>query len=176
MSGNPDPDGDGLAPVHLGAEPGLGPIAIVLKLFVALVVLFLAVLTCVDVTGRYFFNHPVSGASELTEFGMGLLIFGGLPLVTARREHVSIDLLDIIVGVKAKGLQTVVMLITSIAGLGLMCWRLWLKGDAMARYSDTSIFLGVPLAPFAWFMSVMAGVAVLALVVQIVLRLGGRNA
>ncbi|WP_157982191.1 TRAP transporter small permease [Oceanicella sp. SM1341] len=176
MSGNPDPDDDGLAPVHLGAEPGLGPVAIVLKLFVALVVLFLAVLTCVDVTGRYFFNSPVAGASELTQFGMGLLIFGGLPLVTARREHVSIDLLDIIVGVKAQTLQSVVMLITSLAGLGLMAWQLWVKGNALARYSDTSIFLGVPLAPFAWFMSVMAGLAVIALLVQIVLRLGGRNA
>ena len=43
---------------------------------------------------RRFFNTPVFGANDITEHLMALIIFAGLPLLTARRGHLSIDLLD----------------------------------------------------------------------------------
>ena len=51
-------------------------------------------LTCVDVIGRYFFVAPIFGAFELTEMMLAALIFAGLPLVTLRNEHVTVDVLD----------------------------------------------------------------------------------
>lgn len=51
-------------------------------------------LTFVDVVGRRFFDKPVYGAHDLTEHLMALIVFVGLPVLTARREHLSIDLLD----------------------------------------------------------------------------------
>ena len=63
--------------------------------YVAGILLFcLMTLTCVDVIGRYFFNTPVTGGFELTEMMLAALIFFGLPLVTIRNEHVTVDLLD----------------------------------------------------------------------------------
>ncbi len=163
-------DEDGIADGLLGSEPGLGPVAIVLKVFVAVVLAALMVLTCVDVIGRYVFTAPVAGAAELTEFGMGLLIFGALPLVTVRREHVSIELMSVLFGDKAKGLQNAVMQVTSLIALALMSWQLWARGIGLSRYSDSSIYLGIPLAPMAYFMSVMSGLAALALLLSLVWR------
>jgi TRAP-type transport system small permease protein len=51
-------------------------------------------LTFTDVVGRRLFNTPVFGANDLTEHLMAVIIFAGLPLLTARREHLSVDLFD----------------------------------------------------------------------------------
>jgi TRAP-type transport system small permease protein len=51
-------------------------------------------LTFTDVIGRRLFNTPVFGANDITEHLMALIIFSGLPLLTAQRGHLSIDLLD----------------------------------------------------------------------------------
>ncbi|MEJ8572047.1 TRAP transporter small permease [Microbaculum marinum] len=156
----------------LGPEPGLGWIAVALKLFIAVILLALMLLTCVDVVGRYVFNAPVPGAPELTEFGMGLLIFGALPLVTVRREHVSIELMTVLFAGRGQRLQNAVMQLTSLVALALMAWQLWERGIGLSRYSDSSIYLGLPLAPMAYFMSMMSGLAALALLVSLVWRRG----
>lgn len=74
------------------------PVAQSLKQFVSLwlVVLLSAMvaLTFADVVGRRLFNTPVFGANDLTEHLMAMIIFCGLPLLTAQRGHLSIDLLD----------------------------------------------------------------------------------
>lgn len=51
-------------------------------------------LTFIDVVGRRLFNVPVYGANDITEHLMAVIIFAGLPLLTAQRGHLSIDLLD----------------------------------------------------------------------------------
>ena len=62
--------------------------------FAAVVLFCLMMLTCVDVVGRYFFSKPVPGGFEITEMLLAALIFAGLPLVTLRDDHVTVDLLD----------------------------------------------------------------------------------
>ena len=53
-------------------------------------------MTCIDVVGRYFLNSPLDGATELTQLMMGLIVFAILPTVCYREEHVSVDLLDLL--------------------------------------------------------------------------------
>ena len=67
--------------------PALGALA-------ALVLFAMMMLTCVDVIGRYFFSRPIFGGFELTEMMLAAMIFLGLPLVTLRNEHVTVDVLD----------------------------------------------------------------------------------
>ena len=47
--------------------------------------------------------------------------------------------------------------ILSAGVIALITWRLWLKADELAANGDASVYLGIPLAPFAYFMSVAAG-------------------
>lgn len=46
----------------------------------------------VDVVGRYVFNHPFIGVSELALIGMVWLVFLGATGVMQRREHIALEL------------------------------------------------------------------------------------
>jgi TRAP-type C4-dicarboxylate transport system permease small subunit len=62
---------------------------------VLMISLFLMVaLTFADVLGRRLFNTPIYGAHDLTEHFMAIIVFTGLPLLTAARGHLCVDLLD----------------------------------------------------------------------------------
>ena len=54
----------------------------------------MVLLTFTDVIGRRLFNSPVFGAHDITEHLMAVIVFSGLPLLTANRAHLSIDLFD----------------------------------------------------------------------------------
>lgn len=64
------------------------------SLLLVVMLLAMVALTFVDVVGRRLFNTPVFGANDITEHLMALITFSGLPLLTARRGHLSIDLFD----------------------------------------------------------------------------------
>lgn len=146
----------------------LGPAEMVLSLFVAVDLFALMTLRCVDVVARYAFNAPIPGASELTGLSLALMIFGALPIVTAHREHVTVDLLEMLLGRYSRVFEGPALLITSFVALALMAWRLWVKAGAVAAYGDGTSYLNVPLAPFAYFMSVMAMLAAATVALQIV--------
>jgi TRAP-type C4-dicarboxylate transport system permease small subunit len=161
-------DTDGPSSDLVTGNTVLGRLEMLLNLFVALVLFVLMLLRCVDVVGRYAFNAPVPGASELTGLGLALLIFGALPIVTAHSEHVSVSLLELIAGHRSKKLERAVMLLASLLALSLMAWRLWVRAGTLAAYGDGTSYLNVPLAPFAYFMSVMTALAVIVVALQIV--------
>jgi TRAP-type C4-dicarboxylate transport system permease small subunit len=149
----------------------LGRLEMLLNLFVALMLFALMLLRCVDVAGRYGFNAPVPGASELTGLGLCLLIFGALPIVTAHSEHVSVGLLELIAGRRSRQVERTIMLVTSLLALALLAWRLWVKARTLAAYGDYTGYLNIPVAPFAYFMSVMSALAVVVVLLQIVAAL-----
>ncbi len=145
----------------------LGLLEMALGLFVAVVLFLLMALRCLDVIGRYLFNAPVPGASELTGLGLALLIFGALPIVTARSEHVTVSLLEMIIGERSRAIERVFLLASSLVVLAIMAWRLWVRAGTLAAYSDSTSYLRIPLAPFAYFMSAMAAIATVVVVLQI---------
>ena len=138
-----------------------------LKYFVGLLLLCLMFITVIDVIGRYGFNAPLPGANELTELVMGVLVFAALPLVTVRSEHITISLLENLFKGWVKRVQQEIIRAICMTVMITMSWRLWLKGDELASYSDTSSYLHVPLAPIAYFMSVMAAFSALLLILMI---------
>jgi TRAP-type C4-dicarboxylate transport system permease small subunit len=161
-------DTDGLSTDLVTGNTVLGRLEMPLNVFVALVLFALMALRCIDVVGRYAFNAPVPGASELTGLGLCLLIFGALPIVTAHSEHVCVSLIELIAGHHSKKLERAVMLIASLLALSLMAWRLWVRATTLAAYGDGTSYLNVPLAPFAYFMSLMTALAVVVVALQIV--------
>jgi TRAP-type C4-dicarboxylate transport system permease small subunit len=121
----------------------------------------LMILTTVDVTGRYLFNNPVLGSVEYTELGLGILVFGSLPLVTARQEHITIDIFDFIFRGRRKQAQQFCVNVLGLIITGFIAWRLFAKANELAENGDLSINMQLPLAPVAYFMSVFAGIAAL---------------
>lgn len=47
-----------------------------------------------DVIGRNLFGQPLTGAQDLTQMGMVLIVFGGIALSDKLNAHISVDLLE----------------------------------------------------------------------------------
>jgi TRAP-type C4-dicarboxylate transport system permease small subunit len=119
-------------------------------------------LTFLDVTGRKFFASPIYGAYEVTEFMMGVLIFSALPLVTAREDHVTIDVFDhFIAPVIGRWQRFVVNLVSSVA-LGFLGWRLWILSASHLHTNEVTMTLHIPHAPFSRAFAVLALLAAAA--------------
>lgn len=110
-------------------------------------------LTLIDVTGRKFLNNSVPGGLEMTEILMVLVIFGALPLVSWRSEHVVFDTLDAFIPDWVKGIQTRIVHLFCAAAFAMMAWLMTTRAERFAEYGDITVHLQFPLAPVAWLMS-----------------------
>jgi TRAP-type C4-dicarboxylate transport system permease small subunit len=125
----------------------------------AVVLFLMMMITAVDVAGRYLFNRPIGGGFELTEILLAALIYCGLPLVSARREHIVIDTFDPLF---SQGLKRVLDMVAEVicaialAGVG---WLIFLRAGRVAEYGDTTSVLKLPLAPVVYLMAVMITIA-----------------
>ena len=126
----------------------------------------LMAMTCIDVAGRYLFNAPLDGATELTRLMMAVIIFAVLPLVSWREEHVSVDLLDQVFPRRLVNARQLLLNLIGAVALGVVSWRVWILAERAAQYGDFTEYLEIPLAPFSYFMSAMSAVTALALLVN----------
>ena len=119
-------------------------------------------LTFVDVLGRRLFNTPVFGANDITEHLMAVIVFAGLPLLTARRGHLSIDLFD--AWLLRPGLRwwhkAVDVLIAAV--LGLIAWQYFLSIEEARAISEVSPALTIPRAWMYAFMSAASAIGAVA--------------
>lgn len=137
----------------------------VLGVIAAVDLFALMVLTCADVVGRYFFGHPIFGAFEITELLLAALIFAGLPLVTLRNEHVTVDLLDPIAPDWMLTIQHVVACALGFLATAYLAWRLWLRAIVMDVGGETTGQLKYKLAYLTYSMSILMALTAIALLV-----------
>jgi TRAP-type C4-dicarboxylate transport system permease small subunit len=139
-----------------------------LEIVLAIVLLFIVIVTCVDVVGRYLFNRPLGGADELTAYGMALIIFGGLPLAARKREHVSVDIVTTsLPDTIQRGLQFVVCVAVTVS-LTYLSLRFWILSGQFEAMGDSSTILRLPYAPLA---AAMGGLALLAAAVTLTMEI-----
>lgn len=119
-------------------------------------------LTFFDVTGRKLLAHPIYGAYEVTEFMMGVLIFSALPLVTARENHVTIDVFDHFIPPAIGRWQRVAVNLLSAVVLAFLGWRLWILSASHLRTHEVTMTLHIPHGPFTRAFAVMAVLAAVA--------------
>jgi len=116
--------------------------------------LFVTVMTFVDVVGRYAFNAPLTFGVELTRQAMGLIVLLGLALTTFYREHISVDLLPPLL---PPSLQSVMRRFSALAGtifLGLIAWNFWRKVFVQKSDGLMTQILELPVFPFTAIMAV----------------------
>ncbi len=117
--------------------------------------------TFADVVLRYVFARPVRGGLEVVELLMVAMIFSGLPLVSRRDEHVTIDTLEqYLPGAIRAGLRRVMHVVAAV-GLAGASWLMYRKAITLADFGDKTQLLGVPIAPFVYFMAALLAVTAL---------------
>lgn len=124
----------------------------------------LMMLTFADVLGRNVFNHPLLGATELTEYTLVAVTFLAYPIVAYRHGHVTVDLFDRMFGEKGIRVLTVIGDIIGAGVYAILAYRMWLQGIRLLSYGDITPQLGIPVAPAYFFMSIMSAVTVVAFI------------
>jgi len=122
---------------------------------IAMVVLFIMMsLTAVDVFFRYFFNRPIAGSYELTEFMMVILVSFGLARCAVERGHVNVDL---IITRFSKKTQTIITGITSLLSLALsvlITWQSFIHIEDIFQSKLKTPVLLIPVYPFVAFVGI----------------------
>jgi TRAP-type transport system small permease protein len=124
-------------------------------LMAAMALFSLMWLTLIDVGGRKFFNHSVPGGLELTEILMVVVIFGALPLVSWRNEHVVFDSLDAYIPELFKDMQTRIVHLVCAGTFSFLAYLMTTRAQRFAEYGDTTVHLQLSISPIAWLMSAL---------------------
>jgi TRAP-type transport system small permease protein len=139
-----------------------------LALLAAATLFFMMCVTFIDVVMRRVLPGTFPAADELTKLSLGVLIFSSLPLIAKRREHLVISLFDNAFPRRVDRVRLVVIDLVSAALLGVLAWRLAVTAQRFGEFNDSTMLLGAPIAPFAWFMFTAAALAsAIALVLAI---------
>ncbi|WP_050928438.1 TRAP transporter small permease [Aestuariivita boseongensis] len=145
---------------------GLTPASKVLAGIACLVLFGMMLLTFIDVIGRYVFLAPLPAAYEIISLMMPAIIFCALPLTVLRETHVTVDLLDAFIPDGLARIQGVVVNLISAVALGLVTWRLAVKGLEDRYYETVTDELLLLIWPFGLGMAVLCAIATLAALVN----------
>lgn len=136
-----------------------------------LLLLALTGVTLVDVLGRYFFNSPLPGASEMTELLVMAIVFAGLPAICLDDGHITVDLFTSRLKGPLAEVQTFVARIIVSVVLAVVAWQLWKHGLRLSIYGETTVYLRVPLMPVALAASILCAASSIIVLGLAVMRL-----
>jgi TRAP-type transport system small permease protein len=126
-----------------------------------LALLAIMVLTFLDVTGRKLMSQSITGSLELTELLMVVVIFGALPLVSLKSEHVVFDSLDAVLPPFFQRIQRALINLVCAALLLGLAYLMWNTGAEFAATGETTAQLKITKAPFIQGMGVLCGLTAL---------------
>ena len=133
-------------------------LASVLDGLAAVALIVLMAVTCVDVFGRYFFNSPLTGSTELTEMSLAILVFAGFPVISWRNDHVVVDILDKYVSPTVDFYRLLVINLVCAVALLYMGQSVHKLGMRSLKYGEVSEYLEIPtgwtilfIAAMCWF-------------------------
>jgi TRAP-type transport system small permease protein len=136
---------------------------------IAGLILFATLLmTVIDVFGRYLFGAPLGFAYEMTELAMSATFFVALPTVTLRGGHISVGLFDALFVGRMAALRELIVSLVMAAGIGFICWRMFLFAGRLVHYGDTTHVLKIYLYPFAYVGTAGLALAAMAAAVRAV--------
>ena len=112
----------------------------------AIIVLFIMMfVTGCDVVARYFFNSPISGAFELTEIFLGVLVFLSLPVAALTDSHIKVDVFENVGGKLTKRFIQAFASVIGIIVFVVLTVQLWKHAVKLERYEQVTNSLEIPL-------------------------------
>jgi len=151
-------DTESVRPQRMTAQGNahLTPIGLVLGGIGGILLMAMMGLTVCDVIGRYLFNAPIKGASELTELLLCAIIFLGLCAVSLAQEHVVVDLLTDKMPARFQPVRKAMTGLLSGAILIIIAWRIWVYAGQIGGYGGVTTNLGIPIVPLGYFCAICA--------------------
>jgi len=114
-----------------------------LKILGAVCLAAMALLTCLDVVGR-FFRHPIFGSEEIVGFMATLAVAMALPYADKIKGHVGVEIL---MRMFSERTQVIVEICTRLLSLGLFAiitWQLAVYARTLQKSGEVSMALELP--------------------------------
>lgn len=144
----------------------MGPLRI-LSVLVVFAVFGMAVLTFLDVVGRYFFNSPIPGTFEIVGLILGVGAIGAFPLVTLSENHITVDLFDRYIRGRVRRIRRIVVAVGTALMAAFMAERLFAAALDEWESDFVTENLGISRAPLLIFLALIcAATAVLMVTVR----------
>lgn len=140
---------------HLTEKGPVKWLALSLNILASVTLFTLMLITCVDVVGRYIFNKPLVGSTELTEMAVGIVVFAVFPMISWRNENVVVDILDSFVGPRLDAARTYLINIVSAIALYFLGQRIIVLGNRSLGYGEVTEYLAIPTGWMINFIGVM---------------------
>ncbi len=137
----------------------------------ALVLFVLMALTCVDVFGRYLFNSPLHGGTEMTEIGLAVMVFAAMPVITWRGGHIVVDLLDRFLGSKVVKVLSLLAALVMSSSLYFLAMRIFELGERSIRRGVVTEFLAMPTGYVVQYIAIMSWATALGMITYGVYRI-----
>jgi TRAP-type C4-dicarboxylate transport system permease small subunit len=135
----------------------------------AVAVMGMALLTGVDVIGRYFFNKPVQGGLDLVELLMVVIVACGIAATTAADDHISVNSLFDKMPSLGQRLLRVFSGVISTVVFAILAWQGVNGGIDAIDSGKTTPILGAPVSPFQLFLALGFLVSLIFLFIQTIL-------
>jgi TRAP-type C4-dicarboxylate transport system permease small subunit len=139
-----------------------GLVARILLLIGASILSVMMFLTMADVVLRYVFGSPVSGAYEMTQYMMAIVIPFGIVYCAHEKGHVSVDVLFDLLPKRIQGVFSCITSLIVIVLFILIAWQNVLFVHETYESGLTSAVLYIPSYPFVG--TIALGFVVLCLV------------
>lgn len=118
-----------------------------------------------DVCGRYFFNSPILGASEMATLMMSIIVFSALAWAALAGKHIKVDLLMVRFPPRTQAIVNSIMLLLALGIYSIITWRSALEAGEV---HDVSSLLRVSHTPFYWIMTVGFAVFCISIIVLVI--------
>jgi TRAP-type C4-dicarboxylate transport system permease small subunit len=105
-------------------------------------------LTVSDVLLRYFFNHPILGSLELTEYMMVPVVYLGLAWCAVRRENIKVDIFIRRLKTRPRAILESITCFLSLIIMVLITWQSFKETGNMRESYRVSDILHIPAYPF----------------------------
>jgi len=146
------------------AQAVLPPLIKIAEVVTALLLFVMMMLTFADVIGRYIFTAPIFGAAEMIQFLLAMTIFGGLCLVNARDDHITVELFEAPLDRLFPVTRRIIVQVFSVGVMAIIAYQLYQFALDAQKIGSKTVVLEWPFATVAF---TVAGLSVVSLIAQI---------
>jgi len=117
------------------------------------VLMGMVLLVTIDVAGRYFFNKPIDGSTDIIEIMMIIMVYSSFAYGATENKHVRIDFLYVRFPKVIKAYVDIFTSILSILIVALISWQLGERAVNIINNppGPTTSYYGWELMPFITF-------------------------
>ena len=123
------------------------------KLIGAACLTVMALLTCIDVVGR-FIRHPVLGAVEIVSYLGVLAVAMTLAFTHDTQGHIGVEILVTRFSRKTRAVITICTSVISFVFFVLVTWQMFEYSISMKQSGEVSMSLGFPQYPVIFVVAV----------------------